>query len=163
MTGRRIPLLIAPAEAVQLGHLLSDFRDLVVDGRDAGDPAVERLAPSPYPDDDEASEQFRGTTRDDILDRRAADAAKVDTMLLPLRAAAESMTDEDLFTERLIEVDEDDVEAWLRTLTALRLVVATRIGIVDEETLPEDDGRSRVYEWLGYRLETLVLSADDLE
>ncbi|MBO9627044.1 MAG: DUF2017 family protein [Microbacterium sp.] len=163
MTGRRVPVVIAPVEAVQLAHLLADFRELVHDGGDNGDPAVDRLAPRAYPDDDDASAQFRSATRGDLLSRRAADAAVVEATITPLRDAAEGMSDEEVFTERLIEIDEADVDAWLRTLTALRLVVATRLGIVDDGDERDDDPRARVYDWLGYRLETMVQAADDLD
>ena len=52
-----------------------------------------------------------------------------------------------------------------RTLTALRLAVATRLGITDAESadeladLPDDDPRSfmvSVYDWLGFAQETLI-------
>ena len=57
------------------------------------------------------------------------------------------------------------MEAWLRTLTSVRLAVATRLGITDAETaerlaeLPDDDPRSflaSVYDWLGFAQETMV-------
>ncbi len=57
------------------------------------------------------------------------------------------------------------MEAWLRTLTSVRLAVATRLGITDAETadeladLPEDDPRSflvSVYDWLGFAQETMI-------
>jgi hypothetical protein len=41
-------------------------------------------------------------------------------------------------------------------------VLATRLGIVDEDALDEDDPRRGVYDWLGYRLEGLIQSADEL-
>ena len=59
----------------------------------------------------------------------------------------------------------DEVEAWLRTLTSVRLAVATRLGISDADTanelaeLPEEDPRSfmvSVYDWLGFAQETML-------
>ena len=54
-----------------------------------------------------------------------------------------------------------DVDAWLRTLTAIRLVVATRLGITSDDEQSGDDGRHDVYDWLGYRLELLIEAADE--
>ena len=59
----------------------------------------------------------------------------------------------------------DHVEAWLRTLTSVRLAVATRLGVTDSESadrllqLDESDPRSymvSVYDWLGFAQETMV-------
>ena len=56
-------------------------------------------------------------------------------------------------------------EAWLRTLTSVRLAVATRLGITDAESADEldqldgSDPRSymvSVYDWLGFAQETMV-------
>jgi len=52
-----------------------------------------------------------------------------------------------------------------RTLTSVRLAVATRLGISDADTanelaeLPEEDPRSfmvSVYDWLGFAQETMI-------
>jgi hypothetical protein len=57
------------------------------------------------------------------------------------------------------------VESWRRTLTSVRLAVATRLGIRDAAAadqlaeLPDDDPRSfmvSVYDWLGFAQETLI-------
>ena len=47
----------------------------------------------------------------------------------------------------------DDARAWMRTLAAIRLVVASRLGIETEDDHDEDDPRFGVYDWLGYRLD----------
>jgi hypothetical protein len=57
------------------------------------------------------------------------------------------------------------VQAWLRTLTSVRIAVATRLGITDAESaqelseLDDDDPRAfmvSVYDWLGFAQETLI-------
>ena len=57
----------------------------------------------------------------------------------------------------------EEVESWLRTLTSVRLAVATRLGIHDAAAadepaaLPDEDPRSfmvSVYDWLGFAQET---------
>ena len=62
-------------------------------------------------------------------------------------------------------VFEDEAPSWLRTLSALRLSLATRLDIVNEEslerleTLGDDDPDAfgyEIYEWLGFVMETLL-------
>ena len=55
-----------------------------------------------------------------------------------------------------IRLDPDEVQAWLRTLAAIRLVLATRLGIEGADDHDEDDPRFGIYDWLGYRLDGLV-------
>jgi hypothetical protein len=59
-----------------------------------------------------------------------------------------------------IALDEDGVRAWMRTLTAIRLVIASRLGIEDEDDRDEADPRFGVYDWLGYRLEGLLQASE---
>ena len=51
-------------------------------------------------------------------------------------------------------------QAWLRTLTAVRLVIATRLGITSEEE-QDDDARFGVYNWLGFRLDGLLQAIEE--
>ena len=44
-------------------------------------------------------------------------------------------------------------------LAAIRLVLATRLGIRSEEDHDVDDPRFGIYDWLGYRLDGLVQAA----
>ena len=66
---------------------------------------------------------------------------------------------------RDVRIPADEVDQWLRTLTSVRLAVATRLGITDTESaeelaeLPETDPRAfmlSVYDWLGFAQETLI-------
>jgi len=56
-----------------------------------------------------------------------------------------------------------DAHAWLRTLAAVRLVLATRLGIGDADEHLDGDPRFGIYDWLGYRLDGLVraMSGDE--
>ena len=66
--------------------------------------------------------------------------------------------------QRPVRVTAEQVEPWLRTLTALRLVIAERLGISDEHpqgdpetALPKaHDFMLEVYDWLAYVQETLL-------
>lgn len=158
MTDTHIVLSMAPVEADQLARLVGELKEVIGSGRDGGDPAVVRLTPSPYPDDRTAAEDFHASTRDDLLDRRAADAETMLTGLSGLR----SLIQEDAFEEQPLRIPAADIDPWMRTLTALRLVLASRLGIVDEQSEPTGDAVT-LYDWLGYRLELLVQAADAVD
>jgi hypothetical protein len=65
-----------------------------------------------------------------------------------------------------VDLDAAQVQAWLRTLTDVRLALATRLGIEDDEHVWDEDSDDPVavmhdvYDWLGFVQETLVLAID---
>ena len=132
-------------------------RDLQVDPdapEVSDDPVLRRLFPNAYPHDETASADFRRFTEHDLRGKKVDDAQVV---LRDLARTAGGTQD--------LRIDPADVEAWLRTLTAVRLAVATRLGITDAESaeeladLPDEDPRSymrSVYDWLGFAQETLL-------
>jgi uncharacterized protein DUF2017 len=118
------------------------------------DPVLKRLFPTAYPHDSAASADFRRFTERDL---RAQKVTEAQVVLNRLEATALGAHD--------LKIPRDEVEAWLRTLTSVRLAVATRLGISDADSaeqladLPEDDPRSfliSVYDWLGFAQETMV-------
>ncbi|MCW2776450.1 MAG: hypothetical protein JWN17_175 [Frankiales bacterium] len=113
------------------------------------DPALARLLPDAYGDDDpEASREFRRYTDSDL---RAGKSAHAGTVLATLPPEG----------GRLL-LDRDGADAWLGCLNDLRLVLGTRLEVteeLDETTLPEDDPRQQalqVYGWLGWLQESLI-------
>ncbi|MFE6994881.1 DUF2017 family protein [Microbacterium sp. NPDC057659] len=160
MSEHTVVLPLAVIEGQHLIELLDQFL-LLVDApeRDA-DAALQRLTPSAYPDDEKAAADYAGLTRGDLLDRRGAEAALVRADL----AAFESergLSPRDAMRPRDAIIPGDHLDAWLRTLTALRLVLASRIGVEDTDVHDRDDPRYGVYDWLGYRLEGLIQAADE--
>jgi len=117
----------------------------VLEGGDPGDPAVARLLPSAYPDDEEAAAEFRRFTADDLTTRKVANARRVLDDLGPPAAT---------------RLDEAGQQSWLRTLTDLRLVLGSRLGVTDGGPAPTDDPAALVmhdvFDWLGYLQESLV-------
>jgi hypothetical protein len=118
------------------------------------DPVVRRLFPNAYPHDESASSDFRRFTERDLRGK------KVDDAQIVLRDLEQ--TDGG---RQALRIDPADAEAWLRTLTGVRLAVATRLGITDANSaeelaeLPDEDPRSymmSVYDWLGFAQETLI-------
>lgn len=162
MTDLTVRVRMARVEGAQLVHLVDDFRELVGANRDVEDPAIGRLIPDPYPEDEDSSRAFRDATRDDLLDRRALDADIVRTALAWMRGDLGDMPRDEAFAEHDLDIPLSDVDAWMRTLTALRLVIAERLGIQNDDDHDPDDPRYGVYDWLGYRLELTVEAADRL-
>jgi hypothetical protein len=152
--------------------LLMDLTRQVVqmlEHSDAADPAMVRLLPSAYPDDDEAAAEFRRFTADDLTGRKIAHAQAV---LATLEApAAEGTTGDEPIPRRRgsgskgprpdeRRLDTAAQQAWLRSLTDLRLTLGTRLGITDEG-LPSGaeshlQAMHAVFDWLGYLQESLL-------
>jgi hypothetical protein len=144
------------AEAAHLSVLVQDFVALL-DESPADDPAVARLVPSAYPEDDHADAEFRSLTEADLLDARRADARTVVAMIGPIDPAVlDSEAAHDIVP---IAIDQNRLPAWLRTIAAVRLILASRLGIASDDDRPVDDPRYGVYEWLAYRLDQLIEAA----
>lgn len=155
---RTVVMQITRVEAGQLADLVRQFRDLLASAGDGAappdDPAIARLVPDAYADDDEAAGQFRALTGRDLLGRRDADALTV------LGALGDERDDAAGLEVMVMTLAPEEVEAWLRTLTALRLVLASRLDIRSESDHDDADPRFGVYEWLAYRLQGLIDAAD---
>lgn len=116
------------------------------------DPALRRLFPDAYPDDQDASDEFRRFTAS------AQRRERLDQIL-------DVRVDLDILSTKPLMMQPERVEYWLRTINAIRLVLATRLGIVDElsadraEQSAGDDPSDVIYpayEWLGVLIEMLV-------
>jgi hypothetical protein len=161
VTGRTVVLEVARLEAAHLSALVGQFAELVDGATPADeDPAIARLVPTAYPDDDEAAHEFRSLTESDLLTRRRADA---EIVLFSLAEAAQLSDDPDdpaMLEQVEIRLEPETVRAWLRTLAAVRLVMAERLQITEPEDHDPNDSRFGIYDWLGYRLDGLVASFD---
>lgn len=120
------------------------------------DPVLRRLFPNAYADDPDAAAEFRRFTERDLRSKKIADAA-----------VALEQLDACVAAQGELRIPTSQADAWLRTLTSLRLSLATRLGIEDAAVadslaaLPDDDPRAflaSVYDWLGFAQETLVLA-----
>ncbi|MDQ1121985.1 hypothetical protein QE412_000558 [Microbacterium trichothecenolyticum] len=69
-------------------------------------------------------------------------------------------TDADPDATISVALGESEALAWMRTLSAVRLVLASRLGIQTEDDHQPDDPRFGVYDWIGYRLDGLVAALD---
>ena len=160
MTARVVMIELARLEAAHLVGIVGQFLELVTDAApDDRDPAIGRLVPPAYADETDARE-FRDLTETHLLDRRRTDAALV---LASLTGAAELPDDPDdpaLLESVEVRLDPEMAQAWLRTLAAVRLVLATRLEITGPEDHDSEDPRFGIYDWLDYRLDGLVAALD---
>ncbi len=132
------------------------------------DPVLLRLFPDAYREDDESAADFRRFTEDSLRETKANAAATVLASLATAEGARPDAEQDDADVNQgekvRIDLDNEQITAWLRTLTDLRLALGTRLGVEegDEEhwaALPADDPRRHVhdvYDWLGWVQETLV-------
>lgn len=138
------------------------------------DPALRRMLPDAYPDDADATAEFRRFTAEDLLERKAFNARVV---LAALGAAlaespqddaaslAREMAGEPLEREAVtLDLDPEAVQSWLRTLTDLRLTLAERLLISPDGAMhlesEEEPFLRELYEWLGSVQESLVYAID---
>jgi Domain of unknown function (DUF2017) len=159
VTESSVVMELTVLEAAHLSDLVEQFVTLLADTADpAGDPAVARLVPDAYRDDRTAAEEFRRLTEADLLSRRRADAGIVLASLQHNgRALSPAMLDRsDATTAMVVQLSAEQSGAWLRTLAAVRLVLASRLGIEHDDDHDDEDPRFGIYDWVGYRLQGLV-------
>jgi len=146
-----IRLELSPNELALLQTLLAQYEELMQVESD--DPALERLFPIAYRDDPDAAAEFRRYTRSGLVDTKTAKAGAVAAALL-------AGTGDDGGT---IDLAEDDAERWLPVLTDLRLIVAERLGIREDDDPVPDDSLGEVYSWLGQLQAYLIDAIEALE
>jgi len=125
------------------------------------DPAVRRLFPDAYPEDPEASVDFRRYTIEASTDRKLQNVEDLIASLVNGRdpeAIAATLSGAD---DVLVRLNPAQVQAWIRSLTDLRLTLAARLGIEEDgdEPEPTDEDAAAIfdiYDWLGWVQDSLV-------
>jgi uncharacterized protein DUF2017 len=125
------------------------------------DPVLARLFPNAYRDDAEAAGEFRRFTEGALRDSKAQAAVAVIETLQ--EAGLPGELDQGELTID-VELDHDGAMTWLKSFTDIRLALATRLGVEEDDeefwlAMPDEDPRAHVYDiyqWLGYLQETLV-------
>ena len=125
----------------------------LVDERPDYDPAVQRLLPDAYRDDPDAQDEYRTMTEADLASRKVANARLIAAALAPGE------------WPRAVELDEGGALQWMRSLTDIRLVLASRIGIRDDGESQDDASEAglalrEAYDALGALQESLVRAVD---
>ena len=138
-------LRLSDGERELLRTLPGELRKILDSEQD--DPSLRRLFPPAYERDDEAEDEYRRLMADELLEgRRAA-----------LRLVQETAARERLSAEEL--------DAWLRALNDLRLVLGTRLDVTEETYVTElDPAHPQAYElsvygYLSWLQEQLVAAA----
>ena len=108
-------LRLADEERDLLRHLPGQLRELL----QADDPALERLFPDAYTDDDQASTEFSRLMKADLVAGRMGAIEVLEA------------------TIDLQEVDTEQLSAWLSVLNDLRLVIGTQLEVSEE--MDEED------------------------
>lgn len=142
-----IHVTLAAHEQALLGDLARQLVALLEQG-DQSDAAVSRLLPPGYSGDDEAAAEFRRFTMDDLS------AAKIENAKTLIATMADRKTPLDPVGE----------QAWLRSLTDIRLTLGARLGVTAEGFPPSRDpqvvAQRRVFDWLGFVQEVFVRALD---
>nr|WP_232842246.1 DUF2017 family protein [Terrimesophilobacter mesophilus] len=113
------------------------------------DPAIVRLLPDAYPEDPAASAEFRRFTAGGLVERKIANA---DTLMVTLSDSIET---------GVLRLDPQQAGAWLRSLTDIRLTLASRLGIESDDQAPSSDAILQdLYDWLGFLQNSLVEAVD---
>lgn len=175
LPGGGLRLLLDRDEAAMLDQLISQlsqllqshsgtaldpdplFASLEVGGSEQApeDPALARLFPDAYEGDDDAA-QFRRVTEQGLLNRKLQDAMRVSSAL----GLGGGVPGEAEHVE--VDISTETLPAWVRTVTALRLAIAARIGLdspEDHARLVADEstrGTVLVFDWLAAILESVL-------
>ena len=148
LPGGGVRLVLDADEAGVLRGLAGELRSVLTGAGPADDPVVERLFPAAYEDPME-EETYRDLVGGDLEQEKIAG-------LDAIAAALEHGDDADL------ALGSEDVEAWLASLTDMRLALGVRLG-VDEERMasavdPKDPDAPAltVLHWLGWVQEGIL-------
>jgi len=131
--GSLVRLELHDVEADLLTRLVTDLGELIAADDDL-DPVIARLYPAGYQDDPEAAAEFAELVEAGL---RADRQSRIGECLAEIPSDGGRM-----------ELNADAADRWLRVLNDLRLVIGTRIGVTEDDDLPEDDGATHVYHWL---------------
>lgn len=167
--GGRLVLRLGEGERGLLIHFLEQLEELVAppesdpdadpffamigidpDLEPLEDPVLQRLFPPAYIDDDEAAHDYRRYTERSLREEKHTRARSV---IDSLKSSGDKVT-----------VPPSMVDSWLGSLNDVRLAIATRLELTEENhdelaELPMDDPRGElmaVYGWLTYLQESLV-------
>jgi hypothetical protein len=140
--GDTLVLSLAPEEAELIAGLPSELREVFAGPLD--DPAGQRLFPSPYldPTEEQAESEWQAMVVPDLMRQRLDALQLVAASLGRATRAGEWME---------IDLDPDDVQAWLSVLNDTRLILGSRLGITEDDRMPADPaqaGAFHVYDWL---------------
>ena len=111
-----VEMTLPPGEVEALSLLPGVLASI---GREAGDPAAERLSVVAYPDDDEAQAEYGRLMAPELERQRKRDRATVSSSLDAARRGP-------------VELSIVEADSWLVVINEARLALASRLGIEEE-------------------------------
>jgi len=130
---------LGEAERELIRSTAGQLKELLVE---TDGPVLRRLFPPPYGDDTERNEGWAALARPELIENRLASLDLV------------------IATADATSLDEDQADAWMRSLNDVRLVLGTVLDITDDALDPAIDESNlatyQAYELLGALLETVV-------
>ncbi len=140
-----VSLNLSDEERRMLARLLPQLSELL---EAPDDPGLRRLFPTAYPDDPERDADYQRLMRDELLASRSHS----------LTTVIESL--------EVTELDGAQLDAWLQTLNAARLVLGTRLDVGEDDNpmvMPSDTDPDAAahftYLWLSELLEFATAAA----
>lgn len=127
-------------ERALLRGLPNQLRELLA----TDDPSLLRLFPTAYTDDPKREAEYQQLMRDDLLELH--------------RGALDVMEE----TIDAVDLDEEQVTAWMKAINQMRLVLGTRLDVTEdlyEDGMDTNDARApafALYSYLGWLQEHIV-------
>ena len=126
-----------------LRTLVDQLRELLT----TDSPALERLFPPPYGDDVDRNQGYAAVAHPELIEHRLA---ALDVVERSVDATV---------------LDEDQLNAWMRSVNDLRLVLGTILEVTEDGGAPDVDPDTAAtyaaYEYLGYLLDRIVRALSD--
>ena len=141
-------LNIDASDRTTLNALLDQLRDVLMN--DSSSDIARRLFPAAYHQDEQHEQEYQRLMRDELLSSRLA-SLSLTSSILEREAAGNS-----------IVLTADELDALMRSINSLRLVLGTLLDVDEDEFeahLDEDDpsyGQYQLYSYLGWLLDWIV-------
>ena len=141
-------LNIDASDRTTLNGLLDQLRDVLM--HDSSSDIARRLFPAAYHQDDQHEQEYQRLMRDELLSSRLA-SLSLTTSLLERETNSDS-----------IVLSADELDALMRSINSLRLVLGTLLDVDEDEFvahLDEDDpaySQYQLYSYLGWLLDWIV-------
>lgn len=141
-------LNIDASDRTTLNGLLDQLRDVLM--HEPSSDIARRLFPAAYHQDEQHEQEYQRLMRDELLSSRLA-SLSLTTSLLERETNSDS-----------IVLSADELDALMRSINSLRLVLGTLLDVDEDEFeahLAEDDpayGQYQLYSYLGWLLDWIV-------
>ena len=141
-------LNIDASDRTTLNGLLDQLRDVLM--HEPSSDIARRLFPAAYHQDEQHEQEYQRLMRDELLSSRLASLSLTTSLL-------ERETNSDT-----IVLSADELDALMRSINSLRLVLGTLLDVDEDEFeahLAEDDpayGQYQLYSYLGWLLDWMV-------